>query len=287
MAKHKNNINIILFLSLIGLLLICIYKIETQKENYQDIEDTVDIFIKTYKGDFVWLEYLIRSIKKFAKGFRDVVIVSDDDGNLIPDNIKSIMPLKIFYEKVPTNINFMDKIGYNWQQYIKLNWMKYSDADAIFILDSDNMLTKPIYVNDIKTNGKYNWIYRNWHEAGEAQTWKDSTDYILGIDTKYEAMAVSGFLFTKNTTIQFKKYLKEKYNKDDFWDIIIDKKIPKFSEFNIYGNFIYSFYKNDYNIIMHSESNNLINKTLLQSWSWGGLNDEEKMKREKILSIYL
>lgn len=55
----------------------------------------------------------------------------------------------------------MDRIGYNWQQYIKLIWMKYSNADAVFILDSDNMLTKPFNVDELKINGKYYWTYRD------------------------------------------------------------------------------------------------------------------------------
>src|SRR5206468_8669427 len=47
----------------------------------------VDIFIKTYPGDYVWLEYCIRSLMKYARGFRQIVIVSDE-----LDRLRSALP---------------------------------------------------------------------------------------------------------------------------------------------------------------------------------------------------
>ena len=37
------------------------------------------IFIKTCLKDLEWLSYSLRSIRKFCKGFQEVVIVADDD----------------------------------------------------------------------------------------------------------------------------------------------------------------------------------------------------------------
>ena len=51
-----------------------------------------DIFIKTYPGDFIWLEYCIRSIEKFVTGFRDIVIITDSGTEL---KIDSNLPIKI------------------------------------------------------------------------------------------------------------------------------------------------------------------------------------------------
>jgi hypothetical protein len=36
------------------------------------------IFIKTYPKDHVWLQYLLPSIEKYAEGFKEVIIVSDE-----------------------------------------------------------------------------------------------------------------------------------------------------------------------------------------------------------------
>lgn len=280
MNRNKIGYTIII---LILILLYFLLRIN-QIEKFLNPNENVDIFIKTYYKDFKWLEYCIKSIKKFCKGFRDVVIVSDDDGNKIPENIKNIMPLKIFYEKVPTNIDFMDKVGYNWQQYIKLNWIKYTDADVVFIFDSDYMITHDITPNDFKINDKYYWIYRMWNTAGDAQCWKESTDKILGLNTINESMAAPCSVFTRNTTNKFHEFINNKYKTNDFWEMITKEKIDKFSEFNIYGNYIFHLFDEDYEKVMLDESKHLPNHRIIQSWSWGGLNEKEKKKREEILN---
>ena len=91
---NKKKIGYIL-IGIIVLLLVLIITVFSKPYNNNNNNENVDIFIKTYHKDFIWLEYCIKSIKKFCKGFRDVVIVSDDDGNLIPENITKIIKKKL------------------------------------------------------------------------------------------------------------------------------------------------------------------------------------------------
>ena len=287
MNKKKIGYILIGIIVLLLVLIITIFLKPYNNNNNNNNDETVDIFIKTYHKDFIWLEYCIKSIKKFCKGFRDVVIVCDDDGNLIPENITKIMPLKVFYEKVPTNIDFMTNIGYNWQQNIKLNWIKYTDADVVFIFDSDYFLVEPTIPNNYKLDGKYYWIYRDWNKAGGANIWKVSTDNILGIYTHNEAMTSPCFVLRRDTTIKFHEYIKNKYNTTSFWEMILREHIATFSEFNIFGNFIYYIYDTNYKKIMVEESKSLPNHKIIQSWSWGGLKEEEIKKREEILNTPL
>lgn len=44
----------------------------------------IGIFIKTYPGDFVWLEFCIKSIQKFITGYRKIIIVTDSGTELVP-----------------------------------------------------------------------------------------------------------------------------------------------------------------------------------------------------------
>ena len=71
----------------------------------------VDIYIVTYHSDFVWLEYCIKSVRKYASGFRDVVVVTDNDNHKIPQHILDIMPLKVIYENVPRSFpkNYIER----------------------------------------------------------------------------------------------------------------------------------------------------------------------------------
>jgi len=248
---------------------------------------TTDIFIKTYKGDFVWLDFLLKSIKKFASGFRDVVIVSDDDGHKIPDSIVNIMPAKIFYSAFPkTKIpNCSQPIGYVWQQAVKLEWMKYTDADAVFFLDSDQMIIKPITPNNLITNNKYTWFYRDWKDADRAICWKKRTDDYLKIDSKYESMCVpASYVMTRNITSKFLNYVFSMYNARSIWETFMKANIEGVSEYNAMGNFILDYDENnEYNKQILTE-NFGITQYVLTSWSWGGLNSEDKIIRDSILN---
>jgi hypothetical protein len=247
----------------------------------------IDIFIKTYHGDFIWLEYLLKSIKKFASGFRNVIIVSDNDENIIPDYIVNIIPAKIFYTTLPkTNIpNCTQPIGYVWQQVVKLEWINYTDADAVFILDSDEMLTKPISPKDLIVNDKYTWFYRDWDRAGDAICWKKLTDYYLKIDSKYEAMCITGFVLTRSVTSQFINYVNSLYEVNSIWNTFIKANIEGISEYNAIGNFILMYdQNNEYNKKVNAVREEWgINESIIKSWSWGGLKEEDMINRELIL----
>ena len=244
---------------------------------------TVDIFIKTYHKDFIWLEYLLKSIKKFASGFRRVVIVSDDDGNILPEKFKDIIDFTIIYVPKPSikDRNIQHGVGYIWQQCIKLTWYKYTDANAIIIFDSDEMLTSPTTPDSFKTNGKFNWYYRKWEDAGSAICHKKSVDTILKINTPYESMCITGFYFTLSSTKALEEYLNKLYGISDIFSIINICKLESLSEFNIFGNFIYSIEHSDYNYLFNTTG--AFNQTILKSWSWGGLEEEDKKKRQTIL----
>lgn len=251
--------------------------------------EIVDIFIKTYHKDFIWLEYCLRSIKKFASGFRDVVIVSDDDGNMIPANIAEIIPLKIHYVPLPskTPTESDHGLGYSWQQYIKLSWYDYTDADAVLHIDSDRMFTNYVTPETFKLNGKYTWYYRDWDKAGDGICHKSHTDKILKVDTKFDAMITPTFIFIKSTSIALKNHLISAHSNGDvsiktIWDVIVLLNMKTLSEFNIFGSFLYHYDRSEYCKLINDKTSNY--QPIIGSWSWGGLKEQDKERREKILA---
>jgi hypothetical protein len=246
---------------------------------------TVDIFIKTYHKDFIWLEYLLKSIKKFASGFRKIIIVSDDDGNMLPEHFKDIIDFTVIYAPLPI-INdrcICHGVGYIWQQCIKLSWYKYTDANEVVIFDSDEMLSLPTTPDSFKTNGKFNWYYRKWEEAGNAICHKHPVDTFLKMNTPYESMCITGFYFTFSATKALEEHLNNIYKTYDIFSIVNICKLTNLSEFNIFGNFIYSIQHPDYNYLFNT--NKAFNKSIIKSWSWGGLKEEDKNKRLIILRL--
>jgi hypothetical protein len=245
-----------------------------------------DIFIKTYHKDFVWLEWCLKSIKKFASGFRNIIIVTEDDGNVVPNDYLRIIPVKVFYvafpDKTPSVVEH--GVGYLWQQYIKLTWYNYSDADAVLILDSDEMLTRRTTPENFKFNGKSVWYYREWKDAGDGICWKAPTDRLLQIDTKYDAMRITGFLLNKETTLNLKKYLCERNDTQDIWDIFVKLDMATCSEFNLFGSYILLSNDETYHKSFKDDISNSFNNTIKKDWSWGGMNEEIIAERCKILS---
>jgi hypothetical protein len=248
---------------------------------------SIDIFIKTYHKDFVWLEYCLKSIRKNARGFRNVVVVTDD-GHKLDEKLLNILPIQVFYvplpEKTPTFVEH--GLGYLWQQYIKLTWYNYSDADEVLILDSDEMLSQPTTPDNFKTNGKYNWFFREWKYSGNGICWKKSTEFIFKEEALYDAMCLTGFIFQKETSIAFRNHILKLHEIDDLWSLFIKYNLQTASEFNLFGTFIYLYGRVEYQTIILGEDDlkKYFNSTIHKEWSWGGLTEEIKAEKEKLLN---
>jgi hypothetical protein len=247
----------------------------------------VDIFIKTYHKDFVWLQFCLASIQKFATGFRHVVIITDaEKGHMIPyawlwSQCKvRYIPLP---KTAPTNPDV--SVAYLAQQAVKLNWFRYSDADAVLVLDSDWMLTVPTTPESFMQDGKFYWCYRDWKNAETAQHWQQPVEALMKCPAEYEAMAVAGFILTREATLGLKNYLCQLHGTQEIWDIFVKQNVRNASEFNMFGIWVLHFSK-EYKHLVHGPNQDfqlLHNSTIRVSWSWGGLGEEERAQRQKIL----
>jgi len=245
----------------------------------------IDILIPTYHADFVWLDFCLRAVKKFTSGFRKVIIVSDNDGHKIPQSILDIMPATVIYKDLPTvwPAKLNHRPGYLWQQVLKLSWLDFTDADAVLILDSDEMLVKHITPRTFRDErGRWRWAYRNWEDAGSANMWKVPTQEVLKFEPQYEAMPFAPFIFERKITYDFIQYLKEIHGATDLYDVFFKYDMTLFSEYNAYGSYVFKFDSDVYYPLINDfkGQHNLI----IKSWSYGGVSKEEKEKREKILN---
>jgi len=244
-----------------------------------------DIFIKTCYKDYVWLDGCLSSIKKYASGFRDVVVVTEPDHE-IPRNFFDIIPLKVHYVQLPAKLDYPVAagvgLGYLWQQNIKLNWFNYTDADFVIIVDSDEMFLAPFSPESFYQDDKINWWVRTWADAPTCGFHKDNTDLILGVNTEYETMACPVFSFDRETTIQFIDFLCKKHDVNTLWDIVLKYRIDHMSEFNIFGNYLVINNIEKYKI--RFDIGNSLNFQIVRVfWSWGGLNLDLVNERKRIL----
>ena len=254
-----------------------------------------DIFIKTYPGDFIWLEFCIRSIEKFVTGFRDIVIVTDSGTEL---KIDSNLPIKIFYEDLPNETHPCPVgIGYAWAQSVKLNWTKYTDANYILQIDSDTMFTDKIDMSYYHIDGKFKWFYREWSEAGEGIIHRVPTDFFIKRESTRDHMPAPTWFFSRKTTELFQNWINENWggiwnylnvHARQLWTMNLDFHSNHIDthkgwgscEYHMYGNFIEFFYPEEYQLVHSSQ----YGVPIRQSWSWGGLKEDEIKFREELLN---
>ncbi|MFG2910271.1 hypothetical protein ACGF13_35135 [Kitasatospora sp. NPDC048286] len=97
----------------------------------------IDVFIRSYHRDRQWLDLALRSIALFASGHRQVVVVVPRSSleRMEPSAIESTGA------RLSTCRDYTD--DYLGQQITKLHADRYTDADMILHLDSDQVFTAP------------------------------------------------------------------------------------------------------------------------------------------------
>jgi hypothetical protein len=106
----------------------------------------VDLVIRTYYKDLEWLEYCLRSIRRYATGFRSVIVV-------IPRASEgAYLRRRIVADHLVICQSFRD--DYLGQQVTKLYSDEYTDADYIAHLDADTVFIRPVSPGDLFYRGR-------------------------------------------------------------------------------------------------------------------------------------
>jgi hypothetical protein len=243
----------------------------TPKEPAIMIGPKTDIFIKTYPKDYPWLEYCLRSIVKFASGFRRVIVISPDTnfGFEIPRGIE----VQLVQDREP---------GYLWQQAVKLRADAYTDADEILFMDSDCIFTEQVSPETFKRGDKVLWMMTPWSEVTDQnarEQWLPSMTRFLGHVPAYEFMRRHPFLFPRWLFDELRKFCDFMHGMD------LDKYIMNsgaFSEFNSAGGYAFSAH-NDKFVWMDTSKEASPPVVVMQHWSHGGLDDAAKGKMDLAL----
>ena len=156
----------------------------------------VDIFCCTYAKDAEWLRFMLRSVAKYAKGFRHTVVVYPSKDFAVINPVCSSFPFvrSFVFEEAAD--------GHLPQNIIKTSADKYSDADFILHMDSDCVFTDPATPKDYMTDGRPDLIYTHYSElnhghAGGPVPWQLITERSLGIPCPCETMRRFPFLYPR------------------------------------------------------------------------------------------
>lgn len=196
----------------------------------------VDIFIRTYEKDLEALSYCLRSIEKFCKGFRHVIIT-------IPAKDRHLLGYDPRYKVHAVPHYHNDYLG---QQATKLYADVYTDADLVMFLDSDCIVTKPITPSSFMKKGKPFQLKTKYSEmSGDVLNWQGITSRALGFTPEYEYMRRHPLMYWKEHFSQLRNAMQVKHN-TKLETYVMSQPNNSFSEFNVLGAFCERYYPNMY-----------------------------------------
>lgn len=224
----------------------------------------VDMYLRTYEGDYKWLPYLFKSIEKFVTGYQHIIIQAPEDQLQTlrlpkwPEIV--FIPAQSRGKGINKNTGMPD--DYNGQQIDKLYAWHYCEAGgAVLFLDSDCVFTRPVDVScdeDLWVGDRPVLWYTPWKDVGPALCWKEPVYKILDFEPEAETMR-------RHPMIHIVEVLRDLYN-------YIDQPLTqdRISEFNLMGNFALMHYRHLYDS-RDTSIYPMPPPLVRQFWSWGGL----------------
>jgi hypothetical protein len=250
---------------------------------------TVDLFIKTWSGDFPWLYYCLASIRKFATNYNKVIIIVPEHEKQKFADQKYVLPerTEVFYVKEEGH-------GYLFQMYIKMQAHKYSSADYIKYLDSDCILNKPFDAHSLIYDGKPEVLMTKYYDEdgnnklGHGICWKFPTEETLRQPVDYEFMRRHIICYHRQTLIDFEEWFIH-----DLKEWVAFRNFDRsFSEFNVLGAFAYIHQNNMYKFVDTDKDWVYADQQVNQYFSHGGIQGweaelESVLRDKKVLIMVL
>lgn len=212
---------------------------------------TIDIFIKSYRKDFVWLKHALNSITRNVTGYNNVIL-------LIPIADKELFDTRVLPDRTLVHYVSDEGDGYLRQQYYKLTAHKYSFADYILYGDSDCFFDHKIDLQDFIAGGKPEILYTDWSKVGDAICWRDPTERVMGEPVPFEFMRRNTCIYHRQTIVNLNNW------KPDLESIVMKSK--HFSEFNLIGAYAFKFEGMYYNFI-NTDNWTYTDPKAVQIWS--------------------
>lgn len=237
------------------------------------------IFIRSYHKDFQWLDYCLKSIKKYSSGFDEIcLIVPDKDVNILPS---------FYFDDFNVHTVKERTTGYIDQQISKLQAHHYTSCEEILYVDSDCCFFSNFTPDSFKQEGlpillktPYKEFLDYQEKTGEKQSvlhWQPITELAVGFPVEYEYMRRLPALYNASTL----RLIESIYPKLQQYCC----KVPhsSFSEFNFIGAIIERYQPEQYSIL-NTTTNPLPEKVAEQRWSWGGISPEIQRQLDETCS---
>jgi hypothetical protein len=227
---------------------------------------TVDIFIRSYRGDFHWLEYCLKSIKKYAHGFNKVHLC-------IPKNDITALPAG---NEVVHLVNGWDD-DYIGQQNDKLFCDHFCGSPYALVLDSDCILVRDLKPEDLFIEGRPVWLYESVPDG--SSPWPAIVEEAIGWKPDFDFMRRHPFVMPRQELRDFRQFMFNKHGEAlNVW--LKKRPYRRFTEYNSFGAWAYKEKYGSFTWMSPGEFPTYVR----QFWSWGGLTKEIEREIDILLA---
>jgi hypothetical protein len=149
----------------------------------------VAIAIVSYRADLHWLSYCLRFLRKnWKEPGTEFYVRLEHDCRGVPETWAVPGVHYIYVDPWPD--------GYARQMYLKLTWDLDlpAETDLVVMVDSDLMLMRPCFLDDLLTDGKPVIDWLPWIESWDAErAWRACTTMAMGLDLDRDYMVSAPF----------------------------------------------------------------------------------------------
>jgi len=245
------------------------------KNRERSIGNTTDIVIRTYWRDFPWLELCLRSIEKFASGFRRIIVAVPQESAPYLARYPAISS----QATIALTDNYSD--DYLGQQVTKLHADILTDADFITHVDSDVILTDALDVRSLFCAGRPIVVTRPFASADRHWPWGRPTSTFLGWAVSCDFMCRPPFTFPRWLYPHVRSFSRATHGVE-LADYV--KRCPPrgFSEFNVLGALAFADFPGAFEWIEQDADGR--DPFCRWYWSWEGLDRQTRSDIERSLA---
>jgi hypothetical protein len=235
----------------------------------------VDLFIRSYYKDLAWLSYCLRSVRKYGRGFRKVILV-------VPHSSAARLARSLLDHEVEPHFceDFVD--DYLGQQVTKLYADQYTDADYICHLDSDCLIRRAINPQELFVDGKILIQMTPYLVLPQAIGWQRLSERFMCRHVEYDFMRRQPFIFPRWLYPAVRAYA-EQVQRRSLYNYILSQPPRGFSEYNAMGAVAYYLYFDKF--VWRERTLPDPDESICRwFWSWEGISAATQEEIDKILS---
>ncbi|ULO07307.1 hypothetical protein H1230_31055 [Paenibacillus sp. 19GGS1-52] len=206
---------------------------------------TIDVLIPAIEKDLATLPYVIDAVRAQVKHpIGRILIVAPKQQRILDFcqtkgctfiNENSVLPLT--KKDIHYRSRTWERSGWLFQQLLKLNGDKLCTADYFLVIDADTVLIAP---HRFRAKGKTLFYSRNWSQPQYFVTYRK----LMGRKVAAKSSFVTHYmLFERTKLARMKKEIEAKHHMPWYSAILHSMDRSKqfaFSEFETYGNYLYS-----------------------------------------------